>query len=492
MGVIGESKRNRDQIEREMALPRLVGLQSKSNGKYLHYIKEEDDVDEVQGFLRFSGEEIASPYAKFEVEMSKNWAAAGLVNIRCVYNNKYFVSKSQELGWIVAAAKEPEEDKSKWSCTLFQPVFVDADTTGFRHVYLGHYATVQIMTGNTFDCCISAGRRDEAADDMDQINDMNVFTVTDWQSLVILPKHVAFKGDNGMYLCSRRIENRDYLQFSSDDIGDPSVGQETIITSNGRIRLRSNQNRRFWRRSPNWIWNDSADTSSNNRDTLFSLVQIDDKTVSLRNFGNNNFCKRFTAEGKTDCLNAAVTTIDKYARMEVEELVLSRSIYNVNYHLLDARIYDERVMTMANGNAINRTKEPTTVDIRLTYTETTSKTWNSSVSVTTGVEAQVRAGFPLIAGGTVTVSTEVAGEWQWGRTEESSTELETIYAVTVPPMSTIRVSLFATMSSCDVPFSYTQRDVLVNGEPVTYNMDDGVYHGVESYNFRYESHEEKL
>ncbi|KAM7500030.1 hypothetical protein LguiA_024444 [Lonicera macranthoides] len=479
-----------------MALPRLVGLQSKSNGKYLHYIKEDNDDDEVQGFLRFSGEGVVSPYAKFEVELSKNWAGAGLVNIRCVYNNKYFVSKSQELGWIVAAAKEPEEDKSKWSCTLFQPVFVDTKTTAFRHVYLGHYATVQTMTNDAaFDCCISAGRRrrdDQAVDDMDQINDMNVFTITDWQLLVILPKHVAFKGENGLYLRSMRIGNRDFLQFSSEDIGDPSVGQETFITSNGSIRLRSNLNGRFWRRSPNWILPDSTDTSTNNRDTLFSLVQIDDHTVSLRNLGNNNFCKRFTADGNTDCLNAAVSTIDRYSRLEVEELVLSRSIYNVNYHLLDSRIYDERVITMANGNAVNRAQEPTTVDIRLTYTETTSKTWNSSVSVRTGVEAKFRAGIPIIADGTITVSTEVAGEWEWGTTEESSTELETIYQVTVPPMSKVKVSLFATMSSCDVPFSYRQRDVLVTGETVTYNLDDGVYHGVDSYNFRYESHEEKL
>ena len=55
----------------------------------------------------------------------------------------------------------------------------------------------------------------------------------------------------------------------------------------------------------------------------------------------NNFWKRLTTEGKTSCLNAAVSTISKEAPLEVGELVLSRNIYNVNFRLVDARIYDQ-------------------------------------------------------------------------------------------------------------------------------------------------------
>ena len=148
---------------------------------------------------------------------------------------------------------------------------------------------------------------------------------------------------------------------------------------------------------------------------------------------------------------------------------------------------------MANGNAVNRSQKPTTVDIcRLSYKEAMSKTWNTSVSVKTGVKTNFRAGIPIIADGVVTVSAEVNGQWQWGTTEESSTELETVYKVIVPPMSAVRVSLLATKGSCDVPFSYYQRDVLMNGDSVIYNMDDGVYTGVNYYNFKYESEQEKL
>lgn len=52
-------------------------------------------------------------------------------------------------------------------------------------------------------------------------------------------------------------------------------------------------------------------------------------------------------------------------------------------------------------------------------------------------------------------------------------------------MSTVTVSLLATQGTCDVPYSYTQRDVLTTGDTVTYYLDDGVYRGVNSYNFTY-------
>ncbi|KAM7473276.1 hypothetical protein LguiB_020519 [Lonicera macranthoides] len=94
-----------------------MALKSKSNGKYLHYVVE--DV-QVPGILRFSGEEVGSPYAKYEVE----------------------IAKSQ-------------------SC---------------------------LRTSDAFNSCIYAGC---IAPDQDH---KDVFSVIDWESLLILPKHVAFKG----------------------------------------------------------------------------------------------------------------------------------------------------------------------------------------------------------------------------------------------------------------------------------------------------------
>ncbi|KAI9077499.1 hypothetical protein K1719_040521 [Acacia pycnantha] len=466
-----------------MSLPRFVVLKSNYNNKYLRYIQE--DV-QVHGFLQFSGEEVVSPYVKFEVERAKG--GNGLVHIRCCYNNKYWVRWTQNHWWIVAGADEPEEDQSKWSCTLFKPIYVDADdtkTVRFLHVQLGHYACLWRIAA-PFASCLFAGSEIPNNDSCD------VCTIVDWESLLIMPKHVAFKGDNGQYLSARWIEGHEYLQFGSNDVGDPTVGNEIFTTFDGNIRVKSDHFDKFWRRSPNWIWADSNDTTNNNSDTLFWPIKVDNNVVALRNLGNNNFCKRLTTEGETSCLNAGVSTISKEAQIEVEELVISRQIYNVNFRLLDARIYSQRVITMATGVAINRTQEPNNAEVKLSYTETKSSTWNASVSLKLGVKTSFQTGVPIIAEGKIEVSAEFSGAYQWGETKTSSTIVETVYKVTVPPMTMVTVSLLATVGSCDVPFSYTQRDTLTNGQQVTYNMDDGIYTGINSFNFKYETKQENL
>ena len=124
-----------------MTLPRFAVFKSSYNNNYLTYVNE--DVA-AHGFPRFTGEEVVSPYAKFAVEMAKGGNNEELlVHIRCCYNNKYLVRRDESSAYIKAGAEELEEDKSKWSCTLFEPVYLDdAKTTvvRFRHVQLGHYA----------------------------------------------------------------------------------------------------------------------------------------------------------------------------------------------------------------------------------------------------------------------------------------------------------------------------------------------------------------
>ncbi|KAM1778300.1 hypothetical protein ACFX1S_040022 [Malus domestica] len=460
-------------------LPRYMVLQSKYNAKYLSYVKE--DV-QIHGFLKFSGEEVVSPYAKLQVEMAKSSGASkGLVHIRCCYNNKYWVRWSQTHHGIVAGADEPQEDESKWSCTLFEPVYVDehdpAQGIRLRHVQLRNYACLW-RTDQPYESCLFAGSETPDSDLCD------VCLIVDWESLLVLPKHIAFKGDNGKYLSAQWIESYPYLQFSSDDIGDPTVGNEVFQTGDGSIRIKSDHHGKFWRRSPNWIYADSElHNNENNMDMLFWPVKLDGKFLALRNLGNNLFCKRLTTEGKYHCLNAAVPTITQEARLEVEEVVVSRSIYNVNYRVLDARIYNQSVVSMTAGDAFNRTEEQNTVEVKLSYKNTRSSAWNTNVSLKLGIKTTFEAGVPLIGNGKIEVSAEFGTVHQWGETATSESVVETVHKVTVPPMTMVKVSLLATRGACDVPFSYTQRDTLTNGNQNIYNMDDGVYTGVNYYSF---------
>ncbi|KAK4254501.1 hypothetical protein QN277_009878 [Acacia crassicarpa] len=480
-----------------MSLPRFVVLKSNYNNKYLRYIHE--DV-QVHGFLQFSGEEVVSPYAKFEVEVANS--GHGHVHIRCCYNNKYWVRRrpqepdEADKQWIVAGADEPEEGPSKWSCTLFKPIDVDADakTVRFSHVRLGHYACLG-RNDAPFDSCLFASLENPIKDSCD------VFTIIDWESLLIMPKHVAFKGDNGQYLSARWIQGHHYLQFASNDVGDPTVGNEIFTTHDGSIRVKSNYFGKFWRRSPNWIWflckknwiwADSDDTTNNNFGTLFQPIKVDNNVIALRNLDNNNFCKRLTTEGKTSCLNAGVSAISREARIEVEELVISRQIRNVNFRLLDARNYRQRVRTMTTQVAYNGSQVPNNVELKLSYTETKSNTWSSSVSLKLGVKTNFKADVPFIVKGKIEILADFGATYQWGESKTTSTAMETVYKVTVPPKTMVEVSARAIEGSCDVPFSYTQCDTLINGQQVTYNMEDGIYTSISFLNVRYETNQENL
>ncbi|KAK9950632.1 hypothetical protein M0R45_006112 [Rubus argutus] len=127
------------KMKQAVVLPRFVALKSIYNDKYL--ILSTNHPRLPAGFLKFDGEEAASPLAKFEVVKAKS--GNGLVHIRSCYNNKYLVREAYNKNWIVAAADKPEEDEYKFSCTLFEPEPYDENgglEFRFRHVQLGMYA----------------------------------------------------------------------------------------------------------------------------------------------------------------------------------------------------------------------------------------------------------------------------------------------------------------------------------------------------------------
>ncbi|KAF7139281.1 hypothetical protein RHSIM_Rhsim07G0026400 [Rhododendron simsii] len=437
-----------------LALPRFAAIQSSFHPtKYLRYLVEDG---QRHGFLQFT--------------------------------------KSSSDSSLVAAADEPEEDQSHCSCTLFEPILVGGSSTNtttvqLRHVQLGGYITSVVLLGNT-----SAPPPQSllALPPSVSINNPDVFGIVDWESLLILPQHIAFKGGNDLYLSARWIERHKYLQFASSDYGDPTVGNEVFITNDGSVRIKNNHFGKFWRRSPNWIWADSDDSTTNNSDTLFSPVKVGDNIVALRNLGNNNFCKRLTTEGKTSCLNAGETTISTFARLVVEELVISREIYNVNFRLLDARIYNQNIITFASSSAENNKQVSDTKTLGFSHKDSRSSTWNGSVSLKLGVTTKIQTGIPFVAQGKVEVSTEFTGAYEWGETVTTENEVRTEYTTTVPPMSKVTISLLATQGSCDVPFSYTQRDTLMNGNTVINNLDDGLYTGINNFNFFYQTKQEEL
>ncbi|KAI3822942.1 hypothetical protein L1987_10543 [Smallanthus sonchifolius] len=469
-----------------LMLPRFLVLQV--GNKYLS-VTENLPASLPSGFVKFDEEQIWSPRVKFAVEQAES-GDGRLVHIRSCYNNKYLVTNLIQTNlWLVASAEKPEEDTSKASCTLFEPhAFLGETNVRLRHIH----------TRNPASYWPSSGGFVPSADTQHGIlvsvlsTTGQVFSPNDWERLVILPSQVSFRSEDldGNYLVSRVIDRwYNYHRFESGmDIGDPLVAHELFPTADGNYRIKNLHFGKFWRRSPNWIWADAQDNNNSN-DTLFSFVKISDGVIALRNLGNNNFCGGLTTEGKTNCLNAQYPTIVRQARLMVEERVLQREISDLRYRLSDSRIYQEEILEVSHAFATNDSLDNETT-ITLSYSSSDSRTtyWNNSVSLTFGVQIEFKTTIiPFISEATVQVSTEFGYAHEWGVEKTTERTREASYTVVVPPSTTIKVSLMCTRAACDVPFSYMQRDLLTNGEWVTTQKDDGIYTGINSYNFYFQS-----
>ncbi|TYJ44823.1 hypothetical protein E1A91_A02G011000v1 [Gossypium mustelinum] len=446
-----------------MSLPRFIVLKSPGAETYLG---SKQDNGEYKGYAEFTETKVVSANAKFEVEFAKD----GLVHIRSSTTNKYLkrthnpsiTGKPNEEYWITITADKPEEDQSKESCTLFKPIFEDPvyENCQFVHVQSGCYLYLWPLATSELGRGVLANKNHVAA------NGDDIFEVIDWESLVILPRYVAFKGNNDMFLRLTQVEGHPYLEFSGADVGAGSVPIEVFYMKNGDIRVKP-------------LSSDRA-------------FKVDSKTIALLNLGNNNFCKHLTTERKTNCLNAAVHSITREAFLMVQEPVLSRQIYNLRYDIENARVYNEIVRVVANNSAINRTTQASTLDVKLSYTETSSSTWLAYFTLGLETKATFQVGVPLIGKAGVEISSKYETGIEWGETKTTVTMMEVNHQVQVPPMTKVTVYLLMSHGVCDVPFVFTQKDTLYNGNVVTTDVIGNTYTGANYYNIQYDTKEEPL
>ncbi|KAH9319354.1 hypothetical protein KI387_021123 [Taxus chinensis] len=280
-----------------------------------------------------------------------------------------------------------------------------------------------------------------------------------------LPQYVVFKGDNGNYLGSIWAEGHPYQQMFASDIASERVRFQVVPVNNeeghgeGVVRIKSLYQNNLWRHSPNWIWADTPaegfDTSK--KDLLFLPVQVDLKTVGLRCLGNDAFCKRLTTDYKNDCLNTGTWLLEKSEMLGVEKPVLQCSVRSVVYDVDSAEIHQRHRV----------------------------RSWNNSVSFTTGISATITAGVPEVSSTSVTVFEDVTTITEWGATEETEKSVGANYHVTVDPGKTVKVDLQATLAKCDVKFSYEQVDLLTTGDTVVTYKNDGLYKGMNYINITY-------
>ncbi|CAK9327298.1 unnamed protein product [Citrullus colocynthis] len=408
--------------------------------------------------VSFNVDTAVSGYAKFEVEQAK--MENGLVHIRSVYNNKYWVRWSPHHWWIAADLQQWSHD-SPPSCPT-RPLYMS----------LASQPSLLLLL-----VCRSTNP---------DKSHLDIFPIFDWDSLFILPKYIAFKDDpaTDSYLRGKRFQGMNYLTFNGADISSCAVANEVFNTTSAR----------FWSRGcGNWVVAGDCIPNPNDPNTLFFPIKVSNNVVALHNMGNQLFCKRFTGEGIIGGLSAVIPTITPEAKLEVYELVVSKKIENVEFCLSDKRIYDKKVTTIATGIAENRLQQPTMIDVKLSYNDTRVSSWSSTVSMKLDVETSIiKSSVPTIFEDKLAIGSEFSGEYEWGEAKNLTKKVDTVHRVLVQPLRKVRVNLVATQASYDVPFSYTQNDTVINGQNITLNMEDGIYNGVNIYNFKFDQESSQL
>ncbi|XP_074284760.1 uncharacterized protein LOC141610539 isoform X3 [Silene latifolia] len=421
----------------------------------------------TSGYLKYDEREVYSPTAKFGYEEARDGFGRG-VHFRCLHNNKYLVRQANS-DWITATATEPVEETNRRDCTLFRLNIGANGSMSWTHVNSGR--TVAIVSSNNL-----------ANGFYLTISTSGISSVTctpiDVERIIKLPKIVVFKGDNDKYLIQS-----DQMSFAGDDRHRKDAWFETFPLNNGDVRFRSVQNGQFWRRDGNgWILANSFSTDTN---TAFQIARLGDNTIALINRGNNRFCQRMPAT--SDQLKAEVDSGVREAGLSVEEPIVDRRI-EVEYRLDDARVFGERPRSWLSQVAFNAAKEgELETTLTITYTESLSFSFNVTTTVSTNLTSTttVEASVPLIAKGSqsIEVSAGIDVETGFGKTEDKSESYEFSCKVLVPPGQKRRARVLALEAKCDVPFTYVQTDVQANGDIVRTNLQDGLFKGMNGYEF---------
>ncbi|KAK8585517.1 hypothetical protein V6N13_050495 [Hibiscus sabdariffa] len=327
-------------------LPRFIVLGPIDKNDYLSYIREGRDPD---GYLRFLEDQAVNPHAKFEVELSNT---DGLMHIRSCQNNKY------------------------WEQTKNVSLTGSTDGQYWITATAGCYLCLWRWNNPTYTRCVLANSK------VYDPNSCDVFAILDWSSLLILPSLQL--GTSVIQMWHARF----FLPMT-----ETSASSRFLTKSSGGVVQIG-------------FGHTLMTLAATTRTPCFALSKLTLRPYVFINLGNNYFCTRLTADGKTNCLNAAVGSAANVARLTVEEAVLRREIYGVNYSIENSRVYDETPLVVAKTSASNYTQEPSTLQVKLKYTDTSTRTWKTMFSLTLGMKASMEVKFPLVATGGIEISSE--------------------------------------------------------------------------------------
>ncbi|CAN1344057.1 hypothetical protein LINPERPRIM_LOCUS39961 [Linum perenne] len=463
-------------------LPKFVALYATTAKKYVKY-QADGGSNNYKQILAAKAEQLASSLAKFEILPSTDHPS--MVHIRCCYNNKYLRMDTNGGRILTASMDYPDESLTVWYSTLFQPESLTDGTVRLLHVKSGFYAQWYDVSGayRTWMHVISAAPL--------LPNSENILKAIDWESLFKMPRHVAFKGDNGLYL--GLVESTgSTLRFEIGYEGERSVAHEIVDLLDGTFRVKNKWVGAFWRVNGQSGELRADDKSANpSPESLFSAVKVNENTVALRNLGNNKLYARFTNKYMTNALNTIeYDQITQPARLTVTELVISRRILDINVNYSDGWVYDKITNVVLNTGMVvsNNTEKQRTLDVKIPYMDYKRGTWAAVVpSLNPGrlvVKIQPSQIPHVVDSNAVQMTTPFESTYVWGETASKSWRAYKTHRVVLDPMKKVTVKLLATSISCEVPFNYTRYDLLDAATEIEDIdiMEDGVYTGTNYIN----------
>ncbi|KAK8494971.1 hypothetical protein V6N11_055513 [Hibiscus sabdariffa] len=262
-------------------------------------------------------------------------------------------------------------------------------------------------------------------------------------------------------------------------------------------RIKQTSSGKFWRLGDsNFILADAGDSSNDN--TLFHPFKVDSQSIALLSSANNLFCTRYSLDPPyLNALNANADFTNFWAGLRVEEPVMKREISNIVYHLEKSNIRDKKsvVLVTFTYSATNTSRgASTTVDVKLPYQDVKTTIWKTKLSLELEAKATFETTtFPVIVdGGKVGFSGEARRKNELDETIITTTLLEDVHSVVVPPKTKVVVSLIATKGKCDIPFTFTQSDTLYNGKSFTTEVKDNTYTVCNLYDFKFQTTSEPV
>ncbi|CAN0885797.1 hypothetical protein LINGRAHAP2_LOCUS15206 [Linum grandiflorum] len=128
-------------------LPKYVVLRSKSVGKYVHYLWNDEEFGDYYKCLGCKEEmDPTSPFVKLEVVNAPS-DPPNFVHLRCSYNNKFLkLVAADGVYWISATADEPveapDDGEDAASSTLFILQFPQPDTVELQHLETQFFVSI--------------------------------------------------------------------------------------------------------------------------------------------------------------------------------------------------------------------------------------------------------------------------------------------------------------------------------------------------------------